>query len=457
MASMLKQVTTKQMQRRRRRQAAVMRRRQPLQAAPVRRRGGAGVLVSRRIAQPTPRTQIVEALPTFLSQAASGLGARFGASMASLIARLTGFGDYRVSYNSLMPLTPGQPIPSFGDLKEATIVRHREYLADVIEPGGNNGGFTNRVFTIQPALATTFPWLSNLAVNYDQYRMMGAVFEYVSTASPINNAAGGGIGLGSVILATDYDVADPVYGSKLQAENAQFSVSGRPSDSLLHPIECDPACTSVPVQYIRTGAVPAGRDPRLYDMANFQLITFGIPNNANQQTIGELWVSYEVALYKPILEGGLVGGAVVWWHWTLPPATVAAAGGAYFGNPAPLAPNAGSGANPPVLNTAGTVVFPAGSIGTYRMTYTVDGSSTVLTNALGLNFIGTVAVFMFDNLSTSLVRQTAGATATTQFITTTFRVTPAAPVQAVAINVGTLPAVVSGADLIIELVPNGAT
>lgn len=84
-------------------------------------------------------------------------GAAAGGSVGSGISKLLGFGDYKVTTNSLVPLPMGAPVPSFGDISNATRVKHREYIADVTAVGGT--AFTLTSYAINAALASTFPWL----------------------------------------------------------------------------------------------------------------------------------------------------------------------------------------------------------------------------------------------------------------------------------------------------------
>jgi len=51
--------------------------------------------------------------------------------------------------------------------------------------------------------------------------------------------------------------------------------------------------------YVRSGAVPANADIKLYDLGFFQLSTQG--QQAANVNLGELWVSYDIAFYKPKL------------------------------------------------------------------------------------------------------------------------------------------------------------
>nr|WPR18616.1 MAG: capsid protein [Skomarfal virus 9] len=194
-----------------------------------------------------------------------------------------------------MAIMPGEAVPSFGVMGAETRVRHREYLQDIVVPATPTA-FTNRSFTINPGNTTTFPWLSTIAGNYQQYKINGMIMEFKTLSSDIT--AGGA--LGSVILATNYNVLDTAFADKVHMENAQFSVSAKPSCSQIHTIECAPMESSTLVKYVRdaSSSTTASQDARLYDMGLFQLATAGLPGSAGA-VLGELWISYDISLYKP--------------------------------------------------------------------------------------------------------------------------------------------------------------
>nr|QXP07997.1 MAG: putative capsid protein [Arizlama virus] len=229
--------------------------------------------------------------------AAAGAGGYMGRYVGNGISRVLGMGDYSVKANSLLAkVDMGVQVPRFGDARHATVVRHREYIQDITVPAAPTT-FTNTSFSVNPGLNGSFPWLSGVAENYDQYQVLGMIFEYRTLSSDIT--AGGA--LGSVIMASDYDVADTSYSSKLEMENSEYCTSAKPSESFSHAIECDPGVTFSPIKFVRNGAVPADKDNRLYDHTNFQIATVGLPGSAGT-VLGELWVTYEIALYKPTIE-----------------------------------------------------------------------------------------------------------------------------------------------------------
>jgi Viral coat protein (S domain) len=217
----------------------------------------------------------------------SMLGERLG----RMGAKATGWGAYKVHHNSLIADIPVIANPN----KEgATQVRHREYIGDIVSTGGFQIQYQ---LPINAGLPSTFPWESVVGSAYQQYQVNGMIFEFISTSG---DTTAGSTALGSVCMATQYDSALPPFVNKLQILNQEFSTSVKPSVNGIHPIECAPSQTSIPLLYTRTGVVPAGTDQRLYDLGVFYLATEG-QQGAGGDVIGELWVTYDLLLYKPQL------------------------------------------------------------------------------------------------------------------------------------------------------------
>lgn len=224
------------------------------------------------------------------------LGGELGSAAGSKIADVLGIGGYNVKVNSLT-LDEGAQIPAFGDLGQAVIIKHREYITDISVPTPA-GTFTNDTFIINPGDPKTFPWLSHLARSFDQYMILGLIFEFRSTSTDYNAAAN--LGQGTIIMATDYDATDAPYADKLAMENSQYCTTTKPSESMMHIIECDPSVTAQPHLFVRHTGVPLSGDLRFYDHGKFQIATQGLPAGATG-TIGELHCTYQVAFFKPQL------------------------------------------------------------------------------------------------------------------------------------------------------------
>jgi hypothetical protein len=233
-----------------------------------------------------------------------------GKTVGHLISRITGHGDYRESPFPVKSnvLVNSHEIPKFSSSSAANVVTHREYIADVVTSGSANT-FSNTTFALNPGQPGTFPWLSTIAQNYEEFRIHGMLFEFKSTSSDALNSTN--TALGEVIMATNYNPAAPSFTSKMAMENSEYAQSAKPSVNQVHAIECDPKQTPMFMAYVRTGTVPTGQDVRFFDMGNFNIATNGFQGTS--VNVGELWVTYLVEFFKPVLPA-TIGGTVDSYH-----------------------------------------------------------------------------------------------------------------------------------------------
>jgi len=216
-------------------------------------------------------------------------GAAVGKQAGLLFRQLTGFGEYKVGRNSLVGI---DSLPMFANARHGTVIRHREYLGDVIT-SPKVGAFSITTFPINPALVSTFPWLAPIAESFDEYTLEGMVFEFKSNS--YDALASTNTASGTVIMTTQYNVLAAPFTNKLQMEQYEFTCSAKPSIDLLHPVEC--ARIETPTSVLTTRSGPAPGDLRLYDWGNFNIATVGMQGSSTN--IGELWVTYDVKLFKP--------------------------------------------------------------------------------------------------------------------------------------------------------------
>jgi hypothetical protein len=266
--------------------------------------------LTQKLQQVSVRPKRKKATPFADAGAITGqrLGSMFGMPMLKGVGRwlgsgigtILGSGDYSVvgaapAYNVL---SNGNQIPKFASTKQTNIVCHREYLGDIF----GTAGFNNTSYPLNPGMAVTFPWLSSIAQNYQQYKFHGIIFEFRPLITDfVTNGAPG-----VVIMATNYNADVPIYTTKQEMENSEYAVSVKPTRDLMHGVECATTQTVLSELYIRSGEVTAGQDLRLYDLGNFQFATQANP----VQDLGELWVSYCVEFFKPVLPTD-VGGNIL--------------------------------------------------------------------------------------------------------------------------------------------------
>lgn len=240
----------------------------------------------------------------------SKIGGHIGGLAHYAFNLLSGKGDYQVgvkpNVNSLFKGSAKLPYEagniSFGE--NSFRIKHREFLGDVVSsPTANT--FQSINYILNPGLANTFPFISQIASSFQTYRFHGLVVEYKSTSA--DSLSSTNTALGSVVLATDYSAQsiDEPFISKQEMLNYQGSVQCKPSQNALMGIECDPRQMPISRLYVRTGADPTGSDRRLSDIASFAVSTSGM--QATSVQVGELYLITDIEFFmkKEILVGAL--------------------------------------------------------------------------------------------------------------------------------------------------------
>jgi hypothetical protein len=222
------------------------------------------------------------------------------------INAIRGFGDYEVMGNSLgIKGTAGAGVPAFSVPNSHRVV-HRECLGTVTSPGT---GFTLlKKLVVNPSDPRTFPWLSSIAKNYISYIVHGMVFIFESNSSEYAATSG----LGSVCLATRYDPREDDYQSFVEMQNSQFAISSKPSQNIIHPIECAPRFQPTDTFYVRRGN--ESETTYMYDKCKTYLGVEGLSAAAGT-VIGRIWVTYDIEFKSPALEppiGGFQCGELGW-------------------------------------------------------------------------------------------------------------------------------------------------
>lgn len=238
----------------------------------------------------------------------SAIGAGLGGLAGSILSKISGSGAYdirpeilaRINRNTILKPQLGDQIPAFGHLGDGTRIQHREYVGDIL----SSVDFSNNVFPVQIASSKTFPWASQLAPLYSQYKIMGMVFEFRSMYSDSVVSTSANASLGSLIGCCEYNANALPFSNSVQMQNALFAESVKPSNSVMFPIECDPYQTpSLPLYTALSNGYQndlLANDQRLNSLGNFQIATVG--NQTNGQNLGQLWVSYDIMLYKQQLD-----------------------------------------------------------------------------------------------------------------------------------------------------------
>jgi hypothetical protein len=294
-------------------------------------------------------------------------------------------------------------IPMMHNNGQSVVVRHKEFIGSV---SGSSGFAVAYALTLNPGLRATFPWLSGLAVQFQEYDLKGCVFHYVPTSGAA--ISGTNSALGSVMIQTTYRSSDAPPNNKSSMLNEYWANEVVPSDTMCHPIECDPKENPFNIHYVRAGTIPSG-EPLMYDIGTTYVCTQGM-QGTNQ--VGDLWVTYEVELKKPIvssnvtnLSGYLSGN---------------------FDSPSTSNPFNGSlsfvtGNLPVTFVSTGTIKIPQGFNSIFVVQIVVTASPTfsaaawtgvpTYTNLVSATYLGD---------SATIPQTVAGATATTTCLTYSF-------------------------------------
>lgn len=376
------------------------------------------------------------------SRAGSMVGGPLGGWAGGMLSKIAGFGDYSVSTNSL--IGEGQSPAVMHSSSDVTVVRHREYIMDLVSSSTPNT-FLNQTFNINPGLQSTFPWLAPIAQQFEQYTIKGMVFEFKTLFADAIASSQANSSVGGVIMSTDYNVLNNPFTTKQQMDNTQYTTSCKPSVSFYHPIECKPSSIPTNQLYVRSGNPPNGGDLRLFDLGQTQIASFGIA--ASSVVLGELWCTYEIEFSKPISKGATAN--VLSDHYQLLSASAAA----------PLGVNStlvdGSSIGGTIVNGGPVQVynFPAEiQEGTYLFVWSVIGTSTASLNTPAITTSNCSALSVWNGDSSSLITTPPGNTSARAFMAFVIQINApgaANPASVQFDNSGTLPASITSGDLFV--------
>lgn len=232
----------------------------------------------------------------------AAIGSAAGTGLGAAVSRWLGAGDYTVQQNSVLnKLEAGSSIPAMHKQGQSITVRHKEFVGKIT---------SSQVFTVQqtlpinPGLSGLFPWLSGIARSYEQYEIKGLVYHYVPASGTA--VSGTNPALGSVMIQTSYRAGAEAPLSKAEILNEYWASSSVPSQPFAHPIECATAETPFRVHYVRNTALPATENQMMYDYGQTFVAVDGCLANGNY--LGDLWVTYEIELKKPIVRSTVSTG-----------------------------------------------------------------------------------------------------------------------------------------------------
>lgn len=324
---------------------------------------------------------------------APSIGSSVGSSFGGAISKWLGAGDYTVARNTIIQRASAN-IPMMHNTGQSITVRHREFVGTI---NGSTGFQVQKSYTINPGVAATFPWLATIASRFQEYEFKGLVFHYVPTSGTFN---GSSAALGAVMIQTTYRSTDTPPNNKLEMLNEYCSNETVPFDTMVHPIECDPKENPFSVHYVRSGPIPSG-EPLMYDVGTTFVATQGM---STTDVVGDLWVTYEVELKKPLVSSPVVTSSQYFSCTYRTPTTSSFFSGTQDN----------VGGSLPVTATSKTITLPPRS-GTFYVA--VEIFSTGLTHATAVQWTGALTLvnlspWAYDGIDSSSDSVYTGTTVT---------------------------------------------
>lgn len=247
----------------------------------------------------------LRAVSPYLSRAGSAIGGYLGGAQGAAIGRIAGgaasamIGRGAYQTNALIGDKSGFEPPKFVDLSNENgdiAISHNEYVMDVL----GTTAFVNNSFLVNPGNSALFPWLSQIAQNFEEFECQGLVFHFKTTTAELSSGTNQ---IGTLVMGADYNTDLASATSKMQLLNLAGSVDCKICENASFGVECADLPSNMCVA--PNGVMPSGvSETGKYYVCNFQLAT---NSSANTGQIGELWVSYKFVLRKPkyCVTGGL--------------------------------------------------------------------------------------------------------------------------------------------------------
>ena len=221
-------------------------------------------------------------------------------------------------------LNPGWGVNPAGAASEGWIADFTVGGTNYGKPAGNvTPAYTDNVVGVVDGLPygnqlACFPWLSNIALQYEQYKIHNLCIEYVPTA--VESTANGANAMGSLDMYLEYNVTQGIQQpptSQTNFLNNMYAQSTKVTKPCKMHLQHGQQTTAHPILYNSKNALAyamptynsvAGTgyvgtvdfgDARLYDPAILYICCFG--QQADRIEMGQLYITYDIELIKPQL------------------------------------------------------------------------------------------------------------------------------------------------------------
>ncbi len=154
-------------------------------------------------------------------------------------------------------------------------------------------------FALNPANATTFPWLNNIAKLYERYRFESLKVCFQHDVSQFATQGQ----TGSLYLSALYDASASAPVSAVQIADTDPRVFGMPNENLCLTLGPKALHPNGEPKFCRPGALPGQSDIKNYDAGN---LFFSATGCQNASEVGFLQIKGRVRLYTRILDTSVI-------------------------------------------------------------------------------------------------------------------------------------------------------
>lgn len=219
--------------------------------------------------------------------------------------KYAGSGNYNDLFPSQSNIDSSPSVQSVGDETGDLVITHTEYIGDIygneLDESGKPVDFSSVKFILNPGMEKTFPWLSQLAANYQEYEFEQLIFKVTSSLSEVSSNNGQ---VGELLAVTQYKPSAPEFKNKTDVRHYQHYSRALTTESMTHGVECDPS--KLPLQkeslYVRSQEIGPNESLNDYDWGYTQVCVHNTPASLANAAVGSLEVYYRVKLSKPIIK-----------------------------------------------------------------------------------------------------------------------------------------------------------
>ncbi len=178
--------------------------------------------------------------------------------------------------------------PKMRIVGDSVVISHSEMVNSILSgtPTSNVTAYACSGFRANPGVASIFPWLSTIAVNYEKYKFRKLTFTIVPLVA---TNFSGRIGVGF-----DYDSSDPVPGTRQEFYALTTHAENMPWEAASITVKCD--------NVFRFTGTHSAADSKLIDQGQVLVMSDSISNGGSIVTniaLYDLLVDYEVELIEP--------------------------------------------------------------------------------------------------------------------------------------------------------------